>query len=185
MLLIGVVVCVGEAIRVAGVGIVLCGWVLVLMLGDVLRVLEEASRDLKRVFGEGFVGLLLFGSYSRGEASEGSDVDVLVVVRGLRGLRAREEIYSVLARRVGRPLTLVDVDLADFLRGVLEVTPLLLNALYDGIVVYDELGVLRRLKMKAVELVEKAGLVRYRTPDGKYGWKRADGKPIGVVEVEA
>jgi len=88
-----------------------------------------------------------------------------------------------LAKHVGKPLTLVQADLSDLVRGDLEITPLLLNALYDGIVIYDELGVLRGLQSMVAELVKKAGLERYRTPDGKYGWKRSDGKPIGVAEV--
>ncbi len=153
------------------------------MLEELIRRLEEASEDLKRVIGEAFAGLLLFGSYARGEASKGSDVDVLVVMRGLRDLRVRGDVYSVLARHVGRPLTLVDVNLADLSREDLEVTPLLLNALYDGIIVYDESGILKKLKSKIYELVKRAGLVRYKTPDGKYGWKRFDDKPIEVMEV--
>jgi len=51
--------------------------------------LKSASKDLRQVFGEAFTGLLLFGSYPRGEASEESDVDVLVVIRGLSGLGVR------------------------------------------------------------------------------------------------
>jgi len=38
---------------------------------------------VERRFGSRFVGARLFGSYARGEASEESDVDVLVLVRGL------------------------------------------------------------------------------------------------------
>lgn len=154
-----------------------------LSLGDIVRRLGAASQELKSALGDAYAGLMLFGSWARGEAEEGSDVDVLVVLRGVGGLRVRGEVYSVLAKHVGKPLTLVDVDLDEVSRGDLEVTPLLLNTLYDGIVVYDEFGVLGSLKRKVVELVEKARLVRYRTPDGKYGWKRADGKPLEAVEV--
>ena len=152
-------------------------------LGEIIKRLKSASKNLKEAFGEAYVGLLLFGSYARGEASDGSDVDVLVVMRGLKGLKVRGDVYSILAKHVGRPLTLIDVDLADISRDDLEVTPLLLNALYDGIIVYDRFGVLERLKLKTIELIRKANLMRYRTPDGKYGWKRANGKPIEAVEA--
>jgi len=148
-----------------------------------VEMLRKASIDLKRVFGDRFVGLMLFGSYARGEASEGSDVDVLVVLRGLRGFRVRSEIYKVISEHVGKPLTLIDLSLEELLRDDLEVTPLLLNALYDGIIIYDETGILEKLKGKVLELISKAQLVRYKTPDGKYGWKRVDGKPLEVVEV--
>ena len=152
-------------------------------LGEIIKRLKSASKNLKEAFGEAYVGLLLFGSYARGEASDRSDVDVLVVMRGLKGLKVRGDVYGILAKHVGRPLTLIDVDLADISRDDLEVTPLLLNALYDGIIVYDGFGVLERLKLKTIELIRKANLVRYRTPDGKYGWKRANGKPIEAVEA--
>jgi len=152
-------------------------------LGEIIKRLKSASKNLKEAFGEAYVGLLLFGSYARGEASDRSDVDVLVVMRGLKGLKVRGDVYGILAKHVGRPLTLIDVDLADISRDDLEVTPLLLNALYDGVIVYDGFGVLERLKLKTIELIRKANLVRYRTPDGKYGWKRANGKPIEAVEA--
>jgi predicted nucleotidyltransferase len=154
-----------------------------LTLEEVVRRLVETSKDLKQTFEDVFTGLLLFGSYPRGEASKESDVDVLVVLRGLGDLRVRGEIYSILARHVEKPLTLILADLADLIKEDLEITPLLLNSLYDGIVICDEGGVLQRLKTKVDMLVKKSNLVRYRTPDGKYGWKRVDDKPIEAVEV--
>jgi hypothetical protein len=34
------------------------------------------------------------------------------------------------------------------------------------------------LKLRLREFIESVGLERYRTPDGRYGWKRKDGKPL-------
>lgn len=39
------------------------------------------------------------------------------------------------------------------------------------------------LKQKATELIEKARLTRYGMPDGKYGWRRFNVKPLEAVEV--
>lgn len=48
--------------------------------------LQEAVRKLetglKRLYGERFRGLLLYGSYARGDAREGSDVDLLLLLEG-------------------------------------------------------------------------------------------------------
>jgi len=55
--------------------------------------------------------------------------------------------------------------------------------LKNWLIIYDELGILRRLKEDVLRLVKEARLVRYRTSDGKYGWKRADGKPLEAVEA--
>lgn len=152
-------------------------------LEALLKRLQRASSELKEILGEGFTGLMLFGSYARGEAREDSDVDILVVLKGLKGMRIRSIIYKVIVDNIGLPITLVDIDLRELAREDLEVTPLLLNILYDGIIVYDETGILARLKSKIKELVSKAKLVRYKTPNGKYGWKRINGKPLEEVKV--
>jgi len=85
-------------------------------LGELLKALSEASNDLALLFGERFVELALFGSWARGEAREDSDVDVFVVLRDAGGMAVRSKVYSVIARRVRKPLTLVDVRLKDLLR---------------------------------------------------------------------
>ena len=61
-------------------------------LGEIIKRLKSASKNLKEAFGEAYFGLLLFGSYARGEASDGSNVDVLVVMRGLKGLKVRGDV---------------------------------------------------------------------------------------------
>lgn len=151
--------------------------------GGIIEALRRAAARLEEVLGEGFAGLVLFGSWARGEAREDSDVDVMVVLKGVKGMEVRSRIYRVVAEEVGRPVTLIDVGLEELGRECLEVTPLLLNTLYDGVVVFDRIGILEELKERVARLVEKAGLVRYKTPDGKYGWKRVDGKPLEVVEA--
>jgi len=154
-----------------------------LPLKELVNRLQQSSKDLKRTLGNRFVGLMLFGSYARGEASEESDVDVLIILHGLKGFKARSKIYSILAEHVKKPITLVDVGLEDVSRKDLEANPLLINTLYDGIIIYDETGILKRLKNDVLKLVKKAQLVRYKTPNGKYGWKRAKGKPLEAVET--
>ncbi|MBI4699583.1 MAG: nucleotidyltransferase domain-containing protein [Deltaproteobacteria bacterium] len=68
--------------------------------------LEQLARRLRELFGDRLRELRLYGSYARGEASEDSDVDVLVVVDGLTdleiGAAAGEAAPVVLA--TGLPL---------------------------------------------------------------------------------
>lgn len=49
------------------------------MVEEVLRSLDAGLRDL---YGERRRGLVLYGSYARGEADEGSDVDLLLLLDG-------------------------------------------------------------------------------------------------------
>jgi len=51
------------------------------------------------------------------------------------------------------------------------VTPFLINVAFDGIVLYDEDEYVSQILDRIGRGVEKSGLIRYRTPDGKYGWK--------------
>lgn len=52
---------------------------------EILAILRRAGPELAREFG--VRRLALFGSYARGDATEGSDVDVLVEVDPSLGLR--------------------------------------------------------------------------------------------------
>ena len=145
---------------------------------DIVQKLRECAGELERLLGDELLGLALFGSWARGEAREDSDVDVLVVLKSLKGVEARALVYKVVAERVKRAVTLVDARADELFKEELELTPLLLNILVDGVVVYDRTGRLEELAAKARRLVEEMGLVKYRTPNGKYGWKRRDGKPL-------
>lgn len=50
---------------------------------EVDAILEELRSRLEAVYHERLKGLYLYGSYARGEAQRGSDLDVLVVLDGL------------------------------------------------------------------------------------------------------
>lgn len=150
---------------------------------DLTSKLRRASTALIEELGDSFTGLMLFGSWARLEAREDSDVDVLVIVRGPRSMELRSKIYAVISSFVKKPLTLIDVSLEDLMRKDLELTPLLLNSLYDGIIIYDPYKTLSKLKKKTFKLIEIADLVRYRTHDGKYGWMRRNGKPLKPVKI--
>ena len=69
-------------------------------------VLEEAEK-----LGVAVERIILFGSRARGEAREDSDWDILIVVRGEIGWRARRRlwrsIYNRLRPVLGRPIDLI------------------------------------------------------------------------------
>ncbi len=48
----------------------------------VKKVLTELNRQLERLYGERLVRMVLYGSHARGDAEAGSDIDVLVVLKG-------------------------------------------------------------------------------------------------------
>ncbi|MFY9825111.1 MAG: nucleotidyltransferase domain-containing protein [Thermoanaerobaculia bacterium] len=46
------------------------------------NVLSDLEKGLKGLYGDRFRGLLLYGSYARGDEREGSDVDLLLLLEG-------------------------------------------------------------------------------------------------------
>ena len=87
-------------------------------------------------------------------------------------------------RCLRKPITLISMRLDDLLNEDLELTPLLINLVADAIIIHDEDDVLKSFVKRGRILIEKANLIRYRTPDDKYGWKRRDMKPLIPVELK-
>ncbi len=50
--------------------------------GDLASLLDRLAEGLRELYGERYRGLVLYGSYARGEADEGSDVDLLLLLEG-------------------------------------------------------------------------------------------------------
>ena len=46
-------------------------------------ILRELRKELRKLYGDNLVKLMVFGSWARGEAYEDSDVDVVVVLRDM------------------------------------------------------------------------------------------------------
>ena len=75
---------------------------------DQLLTTLRAGREVWEA--HGVAALLLFGSTARGEAHDGSDVDLLVEFRRPIGLLEFSRLRRELEAMVGRPVDLVTVD---------------------------------------------------------------------------
>ena len=108
------------------------------MQSEVYEKIEHLADKMKTV--EGVVGVVLFGSYSRGDYDEGSDVDLLIVFSDRNALEeGREEVYKATSQS---DLFFQVVCLTvDELKG----SPLLGSALREGKVYYANEDVKRLL----------------------------------------
>jgi len=52
------------------------------MITQSSEILTELRQRLEAIYGDRLVRLVLFGSQARGDAEEGSDIDVMVVLKG-------------------------------------------------------------------------------------------------------
>jgi uncharacterized protein len=84
-------------------------------LRDLLQRLEAGLRDL---YGERYRGLLLFGSHARGDAREGSDIDLLLLLDGsvdpVREILRMEPVTWPLSLAEDVVLSVVPVSKEDF-----------------------------------------------------------------------
>jgi predicted nucleotidyltransferase len=99
-------------------------------LEDVIRELDSGLREL---YGERHRGLVLYGSHARGEADEGSDVDLLLLLEGQvqvgREIRRSSDLVASLSLESGRVLSLIPVSVEDYRASS---DPYLVNARREG-----------------------------------------------------
>ena len=107
-------------------------------LEDVLGDLERGLRDL---YGRRYRGLVLYGSHARGEADEGSDVDLLLLLESPvqvgKEIRRSSGLVASLALQAGLVLSLVPVSVEDYRASS---DPYLINARTEGAIVSPAAG---------------------------------------------
>lgn len=129
------------------------------------KVLDGLLRELLKVFGDGLVSLVVFGSVARGEARRDSDIDVLIVVEELpRSRFERLAKYMEAEKRLDPQLDeLLDKGYAVTISPILKTrdeaerfSPLYLDMVEDAVIIWDKEGffenVLRGLKSRLDEL---------------------------------
>jgi hypothetical protein len=137
--------------------------------------------------GPRLISIVLFGSVARGEATESSDIDVLVVAGGFPwSLSARRhELFALYApAREARGLPFVEWNLVTKTPEEARFTsPLYLDMVEDGRLLFDRdgffVGVLDGLRARMREL----GSRRVFLPDGSWYWDLRPGFRFGE-EVE-
>ena len=96
------------------------------------KVLYEFKSKMKEILGDNFRNLILFGSYARGEADEGSDIDLVIVVKTYpdkNTLRKIQDISNLFSLKN-------DIVISEFIfteKEIKRCTPLFLNIRREGI----------------------------------------------------
>ena len=115
-------------------------------------------------------GILLFGSHARGEAEAGSDLDLMVLLDDDAELNS-VELYKLAAEcfKWRHGLTVLSMGYRKFL-DLKALTPLLLNLVWDAVVLYDRHGELEGFLEDMRKRIQAAGLTRVRTGRAYY-WR--------------
>jgi predicted nucleotidyltransferase len=146
----------------------------------------EVVREVRRRVPAELAHALLFGSRARGTARPDSDVDILLIFRVLPDDREpqatiAEEIAERVAERTGVPVATWSVSAIDLACGMR--TPMLVDALTDGIPLWPAGVPSPRLPFTPPDAVRCAGALLQRIEEGseEAGWKRRAGDLEGAA----
>ncbi|MBD3337534.1 MAG: nucleotidyltransferase domain-containing protein [Candidatus Lokiarchaeota archaeon] len=98
------------------------------------RILSELQRGLVNLYGDRLVDILLYGSYSRGEEREDSDIDIAVILKGeinpFKEIDRITELSYDLSLKYSTLLSIHPISEQDFLS---RKSPFILNLREEGI----------------------------------------------------
>jgi uncharacterized protein len=124
-----------------------------------LAPLAQVVAALHRALGDDLVGVAVFGSRARGDASEESDWDLLLIARNLpeRTLERHFWLKSLLPVEWRGQVTILSKTPEEFTANL---PPLFLDIALDGVVLYDPGGYLKEKLDQLKRLITERGLRR-------------------------
>ncbi len=96
-------------------------------------ILGETEATLRGIYGDRFLGLVLFGSHARGTAAPGSDIDLVLLLGDYEGARERRHYSAAIADlslRYDTVISVVPMGIDEYRSGK---TPFLLNVRKEGV----------------------------------------------------
>jgi len=159
----------------------------------VIRKYCELVRD---VLGERLLSIMLFGSVARGDWDRNSDIDILIVAEGWEDkpawvrikelMRAKEALeesleYSEALRAGYYPIVQNYTLSVEEAKGFNRVY---LDAVVDGIILYDKDGFLTSVLQSLRKRLEEMGSVRVTLPDKRFYWVLKNVKAGEVITLE-
>ena len=104
------------------------------MSEELQTLLKQLRQDLSELYGTRLDRLILFGSQARGTATENSDIDVLIILKGQvnpgEEIKRTGHLISDLSLECDRVISRLFMDTEKFSKAN---TPLLLNVRKEGI----------------------------------------------------
>ncbi|MBI5653813.1 MAG: nucleotidyltransferase domain-containing protein [Chloroflexi bacterium] len=138
-------------------------------------ILDRAVARLRDALGDNLVGIVLYGSYARGEARADSDIDLLVIARGLPAQWYDRQIFLHAPLDTGEDMPTILVLGKTPTEFEEQFPSLYLDIGLDGVILYDQGGYTKRKLARIRQIIQDAGLVRERLNDHNmfWDWSRA------------
>ncbi|VVB87746.1 Nucleotidyltransferase domain protein [uncultured archaeon] len=105
-------------------------------INDIEEILKRAKSILQKIYGTRLKGIILYGSYARGDAVEGSDIDLIILLDNMQNPideieRCSKEIHQ-LDFVYDTLISIIPFDLKQYNTRRL---PIILNAKKEGILI--------------------------------------------------
>lgn len=98
------------------------------------KILAETRQELEKKYAQRLKQMILFGSYARGDHSNDSDIDIILLLNKSNSLSAERDIYlpitSRLSLKYDKVISIIPMKVEEFKR---KKTPLILNVHKEGI----------------------------------------------------
>jgi len=138
-----------------------------LSVEDIKMVLNSMVQNFYQEFGEQLVAVVVYGSHARGTATPRSDVDLLVVVRGLprdwESIHRLEDEWARKGQRLGKRFQVMLASPEDVEDSVEWTAPLMLEIYNAHNVVFDCNDFFRNRIIRMGRLMRERG-IRMRKP---------------------
>jgi predicted nucleotidyltransferase len=158
------------------------------------KAAETLKASLERTLGERLVSVVLFGSVARGDVTDSSDVDLLIVVKELPGSRfERMEVFDEAEKQCGNELKPIcerygiTVSFSPIIKDVEQaarISPLYLDIVEDGVILFDRDDFMKKVLEKLGERLRELGARRVWRGRKWYWILKPEVKVGEVLEIE-
>ncbi len=154
------------------------------MKKDLKKYIREIKECVLNYYNERLVSLIIFGSFSRGTFTPESDIDLLLIVKGLnkRKMKRIEEFIDNVEeniKNIPHYISPIIKTPEEIKRG----SPILFDMVIDSIIIYDRndffKNIIEKLKIKFNELGSKRVFIGTRW----YWILKPDLKPGEIIEL--
>lgn len=162
-------------------------------INQVLRTLAQRYAELaQEVLGENLTSVVLYGSTARGEATPGSDIDLLIICRELpRGIFQRQKVLEPIREQIQPELDILwsrgcYSDFSEVLKTEEEAQqtiPPYLDMTEDALLLYDRDGFFASILQRLRERLQALGAQRRRLGRVRYWDLKPDFQPGEVIEL--